>query len=112
MATPCNEADLESELLRIYEEGGRLNPPYWARRFYQLFTPSCQRYVGGVNAVRKMLDAGGQSSGLRTVIEQGRSDLAVETLVLSEKWSHLFKPWDRKKAQENLRLANARRFSR
>jgi hypothetical protein len=109
MANPRNETDLESKLREIYEEGGKLNPPYWARRFYQLFTPECQRYVGGVNAVRKMLEAGGLSSGLRTVIEPDRSDLSVETLVLSDEWGHLFKPWDRKQAQENLGLANARR---
>jgi hypothetical protein len=109
MAIPRNETDLESELRRIYEEGGKLKPPYWAKRFYQWFTPGCDRYVGGVNAVRKVLEAGGQSSGLKTVIEQGRPGLAVETLVLSEEWGHLFKPWDRKQAQENLRLANARK---
>jgi len=33
----------------------------------------------------------------------------VEMLVLSEKWGHLFKPWDRKQAEENLRLAEALR---
>jgi hypothetical protein len=43
-----DEQDLEAELLRIYEEGGKFG--YWAKRFYQMFTPHCERYVGGVAA--------------------------------------------------------------
>jgi hypothetical protein len=108
MASPLNERDLETELYRIYEEGGKLG--YWAKYFYQSFTPHRQRYIGGVAAVRKMLEAGGAASGLATVLDLERPDLAVETLVLSEKWSHLFKPWDRKHAKENLRLAKPLRF--
>jgi len=107
MANPPDERDLEGELFRMYEEGGRLG--YWARYFYQMFMPHCQRYIGGVAAVRKMLEAGGAASGLATVLGLGRRDLAVEMLVLSEKWGHLFKPWDRKQSEENLRLAEALR---
>jgi hypothetical protein len=110
IANPLNESDLEAELYRMYEEGGQLG--YWARYFYQMFMPHCQRYIGGVAAVRKMLEAGGAASGLETVLEMERPDLAVETLVLGEKWSHLFKPWDRRQAQENMRLANALRSSK
>ena len=89
----------------MYEEGGKLG--YWARYFYQLFKPHSDQYIGGVAAVRKMLEAGGAASGLATVLSLERSDLAVETLVLREKWDRLFKPWDRRQAKENLRLANA-----
>ena len=104
MAIPHNQSDLEAELLRIYDEGGRLSPPYWARRFYQLFMPHCARYVGGVEAVRRMVATGGQSYGIEVVKKHGRLDLAVETLVLDSEWTHLFKDYDRAKARENLRL--------
>ena len=110
MATPPDERDLEDELLRMYEEGGKLG--YWARYFYQMFMPHCQKYIGGVAAVRRMLESGGAASGLATVLDLGREDLAVEKLVMSEKWGHLFKSWDRKQAQENLRLAKALRNSK
>jgi hypothetical protein len=99
-----NEYDLEVELRRIYEECKTFN--YYAMRFYQMITPGCQRYVGGVAAVRKLLDGGG-TSGLLRLLDEDRLDLAVEHVVLSPKWSHLFKPWDQKKAQENLRYASA-----
>ncbi len=56
----------------------------------------------------KVMDAGADSSGLMRVLEAGREDLAVETLVLTDKWQHLFKPWDHEKARQNLRLAKAR----
>jgi hypothetical protein len=105
MANPFDERDLEEDLFRIYQEGGKLG--YWARYFYRLFMTHSDLYIGGVAAVRKMLEAGGAASGLAAVLSLERPDLAVETLVLSEEWGHLFKPWDRRQAQENLRLAKA-----
>jgi hypothetical protein len=100
-----NERDLNAELLRIYEECGKFG--YWPKRFYQMIAPHCERYVGGVAAVRKLLEAGGSASGLIRLLDEDRLDLSIENLVLSPKWSHLFKPWDIKKAQENLRYAKA-----
>jgi len=97
------EQDLEVELHRIYEECKTFN--YYAMRFYQMITPGCQKYLGGVAAVRKLLDA--PTTGLLRLIDEGRLDLAVEHLVLDPSWSHLFKSWDQKKAQDNLRYANA-----
>jgi hypothetical protein len=102
MAIPHDERDLEAELHRFYLEGGKLNPPYWARRFYQLFTRGCVRYVGGVEAVRRMMATGGQSSGIEVVKKHGRLDLAVETLVLDSEWTHLFNDSDRWMAKRNL----------
>jgi hypothetical protein len=102
MANAHDERGLEAELHRIYLEGGKLNPPYWARRFYQMFTPHCKRYVGGVVAVRNALSKGGQSSGIQTVKQHGRLDLAVETLVLNSEWTHLFNDYDRAQAKQNL----------
>ena len=107
MANPHDQRDLEDELQRLYEECGRLNPPYWAKRFYQMFTQSCARYIGGVAAVRKLLDADSETSGLIRVLEAGRENLSVEYLVLLPEWRHLFKPWDHEKARQNLRLAKA-----
>jgi hypothetical protein len=98
-----SERDLEGELHRIYDECKKFG--YQASRFYQMITPDCQKYLGGVAAVRKLLDA--PTSGLLRLIDEGRIDLAIEHLVLSPKWSHLFKSWDQKKARENLRYANA-----
>jgi len=102
MAIPHDQSDLEAELLRIYEEGGRLDPPYWARRFYQLFMPHCVRYVGGVEAVRRMMASGGLSYGLQLVKSRNRLDLSVENLVLDNDWTHLFNDADRTLARSNL----------
>jgi len=101
-----NEHDLDVELLRIYEESGKFG--YWPKRLYQMVVPHCERYIGGVAAVRKLLEvSGGEASGLVRLLDENRLDLSIESLVLSPNWSHLFKPWDIKRAQENLRYANA-----
>ena len=100
MANPLNERDLEAELHRLYIECGRLG--YWARRWYQLFTPTCKNYIGGIRTVRKTLDTGGHSFGISKVREMKRLDLTVEALVLDPKWAHLFDENDRAKAHRNL----------
>jgi hypothetical protein len=102
MANPHDEHDLEAELHKFYLEGGKLNPPYWARRFYQLFTRGCVRYVGGIEAVRRMMATGGQSHGMEVVKGHNRLDLAVENLVNHPDWKHLFNDADRTLAQRNL----------
>jgi hypothetical protein len=91
-ATVANltEHDLNVELLRIYKECGKFG--YWPKRFYQMIAPHCERYVGGTAAVRKLLEVGGEASGLIRLIDENRLDLSIETLVLNPKWSHLFKP--------------------
>jgi hypothetical protein len=95
-----DERDLEAELHRLYLECGKLG--YWARRWYQLFTPGCKNYVGGIRTVRKTLDTGGRSFGMSKVREMNRLDLTVEALVLDSKWKHFFDDSDRAKARRNL----------
>jgi hypothetical protein len=97
-----SEADLEHALWCIYEAIGQ-NCGYWARRFYQWFTPDCKKYIGGVGAVRRVLCAGRHSGGLDVLRKANRLDLSVERLVLDPKWSHLFDDDDRALARLNLR---------
>ena len=69
------ENDLEKELLRLYQEGARIG--YRANRFYQLFMPHCQRYVGGIKAVEKVVSRG-RSDGFQFALDKGRPDLLLE----------------------------------
>ncbi len=108
MSNPHDEKDLEAKLLSMYKAGGSLNPPYWARYFYQLFTPGCQRYIGGIKAVCRVMCAGGDSYGMQVVKQHGRLDLAVETVVLDPEWTHLFENSDRAMARHNLRRRKKR----
>ena len=48
-----NESDLDRNLTGFIVKGGRLG--YGARRVYQIFTPGCQRYVGGIKTVRRIV---------------------------------------------------------
>ncbi|MDP3181354.1 MAG: hypothetical protein Q8M54_00890 [Desulfobaccales bacterium] len=95
-----DEADLEVELLHLYRQWGALG--YWARRFYQIFSPHCKRYKGGVAAVRTVLYKNG-TAGFTFLREQDRLDLSVECLVLKPEWHQLFNDEDRNRAQEKLK---------
>ncbi|HUO30681.1 MAG TPA: hypothetical protein VMU80_15755 [Bryobacteraceae bacterium] len=101
MATPHDQDDLEKELARLYYEGGR-DLHYWANRFYQLFTPHCKRYKGGIAAVHSMLKRGSRAPGLEILKKANRLDLSLEQLVLSPEWTHLFQDEDRGQARRNL----------
>jgi hypothetical protein len=95
-----DQDDLERELYYLYREWFRLK--FRAARFYKLFTPWCDGYVGGVEAVRRTISKG-RTAGLRFVTSVGRPDLLLENVVLDRKWKHLFNDEDRRQARGNLR---------
>lgn len=47
---PKIRTPFEEALLARYYAWGSLG--YWAKRFYQKFSPHCKAYIGGVEAVR------------------------------------------------------------
>ena len=94
-----NESELERELLARWQEERNLG--YQAGRFYQMFMPHCKHYVGGVEAVRRVISKG-RTGGAVFVVEKGRPDLLLEHVVLDPKWSHLFDAETLAKARENL----------
>lgn len=99
---PVSEVDLESELLRLYQEGAALG--YRASRFYQLFMPHCKHYIGGVKAVQHVLRNSSRTptGGFQFIRKNARLDMAVENIVLDERWAHLFGAEDRAIARQNL----------
>jgi hypothetical protein len=94
------EPELEAELRRQYDEGIRLG--YRAARSYQLFTPACKRYIGGVRAVQHLLRRG-NTAGFSFAMKNDRPDLTIESLVLDSKFAHLFSDEDREMARQKLR---------
>jgi len=99
MSQQHDEAALELALLDLYQEWGALG--YWARRFYQMVSPHCIRYKGGVAAVRGLL-AKDQTAGFAFLKERRRLDLTVEHLVLAPEWHGLFTEEDRNRARMKL----------
>jgi hypothetical protein len=61
---------------------------YWAKRFYQKFSPHCKLYIGGVEAVRAVLPY--ETPGFCFLKRHNRLDLSVEALMLEKQWRPLF----------------------
>jgi orotidine-5'-phosphate decarboxylase len=99
MGKESDEKDLEVELSRLYHEWGALG--YWAKRFYQMFSPHCKRYKGGVSAVRTVLYKY-QTAGWSFLKNKERMDLSIESLVLKPEWHKLFNDKDRHRAKMKL----------
>jgi len=97
MKNKCDQ-EIERELLRLYYEWQKIGYP--ANRIYQTFMPHCKRYKGGVAAIRDVILFNTQ--GLARLREEKRLDLAVEQLVLDQRWKHCFTDRDRNLAGENL----------
>jgi hypothetical protein len=94
-----NEAALEEALQGLYEQWGR-DLGFWARRLHQKFTPGRKNYVGGVAAVRSVLNS--RTAGFSMLQEQGRLDLSIESLILQPEWESLFLDSDRTLARARL----------
>jgi hypothetical protein len=94
------ETDLEALLLRLYQKWRTLGYP--ANRFYQMFTPHCKQYRGGIAAIRNVVSKSG-TGGFERLLEMGRLDLTVEkAIVLNPKWTHLFSDNLRNMAQRKV----------
>ena len=74
---------------------------YWAKRFYQMFSPHCKKYVGGIAAARTVV-TNGRTGGFAFLEERGGLDLSVEALILKREWSHLFSDAVRALARKKL----------
>jgi hypothetical protein len=94
-----SESDLERELLARYRQWADLG--YRASRFYQMFSPHCKRYVGGVAAVRLLLQKSG-TPGFAFLKEKNKLKLSVEALVANGDWDDLFTASDRSRAMSKL----------
>lgn len=101
LAADALEKELESELLNIYEQLGKLG--YRANRFYQMFSPHCKNHIGGRATVKKLLAGEIPSQGFFEAKSRGRLDISVEALVLQDRWKGLFDEADREKARERLK---------
>ena len=73
----------EQEMLARYQAWKEFG--YVANRFLMAV-----RNRGGVGAAKYLLSKKGVSPGLQRLAAEGRTDLSVEALVLSESWRHLF----------------------
>jgi hypothetical protein len=93
------EKELEEALLGLYREWADLG--YRANRFYQMISPHCKRYVGGIGAVHRLLSKD-SSGGFAFLKNLGKLDLSVEALVAGGKWNYLFDQFERARARENL----------
>jgi hypothetical protein len=93
------ESDLEEALLGLYREWADLG--YRANRFYQMITPHCKRYVGGISTVQRLLSRD-SSGGFAFLRDQGKLDLTVEALVAGGEWNDLFSSIERARAREKL----------
>ena len=96
----CDQVTLDQQLLSRHHQVHAATG-HRESRFYQWFTPHCKRYIGGVAAVRKVLNRP-NSEGLERLKKAHRPDLAVEALVLDPKWEGCFDDRDRKLARANL----------
>lgn len=98
MAKVYNEAALEEALEDLYQEWGALG--FWAKRLHQKFSTGRKKYVGGVAAVRSVLNS--RTYGFAFLRERKRLDLSIEKLVLKPEWKDLFCVEDREQARKRL----------
>ncbi len=101
MADKSRERALEGALFRLYEQW-RDVLGYRAERFRQTIVPGCQRYKGGIAAVRGVLLKPG-TGGFQFLRKANRLDLTVENLVLHPHWADLFDDTDRKLAKQKIK---------
>jgi hypothetical protein len=93
------EKELEKALLELYRSWADIG--YRANRFFQMISPHCKRYVGGIVAVRRLLSK--DSSGGFAFLRKHRVlDLSVEALVAGGNWNDLFGKFERARARAKL----------
>jgi hypothetical protein len=92
MANPATETDLEAAILEFWKEERLLGFP--AGYLYQMFIPGCENYIGGIKTLKKII-RNAPTAGFEFVKKHNRLDLALEHLVLEERFAHLFTDEDR-----------------
>ena len=92
MANLATEADLEAAILEFWKEERRLGFP--AGYLYQMFTPGCENYIGGIRTLSTII-RNAPTAGFLFVRRHNRLDLAMEHLVLDKRFAHLFTDEDR-----------------
>ena len=71
-------------------------------RSFPMFLLQAMRRHGGVFAAKQLLGISMDRAGLVQLCEQGRLDLAVESLMLQERWKPLFSVDELKLARRRL----------
>ena len=92
------EDPLTQTLFRTYQRTGK-DLGYWAHRFRQTLDKN-----GGLAVAKRILankTRGGITEGLQKLIDAGRPDLALESIILSAEFRHMF-------SQEELAVARKR----
>ena len=92
MANLATETDLEAAILEFWKEACRLG--FQAGRLYQMFTPGCENYIGGIRTLSRII-RNSPTAGFEFVKKHNRLDLAMEHLVLEKRFAHLFTDEDR-----------------
>ena len=77
--------EFTNEMLMTYEQSQQLG--YFPTRFKQMVEEN-----GGVETAKKLVLSGEIQSGLRRLKSLGRLDIAMESLMLKDKFSSLFTP--------------------
>jgi len=93
------EQKFHQDMLDVYKTVGE-ELGYWANRYLQAV-----RRHGGLSWAKKMLEpmkSGEMHTGLRTLLDAGRPDLTVESLVLNEKYLDLFEKEELEEAAKRL----------
>jgi hypothetical protein len=98
-ASTRNEADLERALWFLYQQWKQVG--FRPRGFYEMFTPHCKQYRGGIAAIQTIFRQG-TASGFEYLNHRGKRELSIESLVLREAWAHLFNDGDKRIAQQRL----------
>jgi len=93
------ENDFHEAMLEIYQQAGK-EAGYWARRFLR----AVKQHGGLEYAHRMLLPRKNNSiqSGLQALIDVGRVDISVETLVLRTEFSSLFSDIELQEARRRL----------
>ena len=104
MATSATESDLEQAMLSSWTQTCRLR--YRAARIYQMFMPHCKCYIGGIETAQHVIrNAPMAVDGF--LMKHKRPELAVEAIILEERFIHLFNEEDIKIARQTLRKCQA-----
>ncbi|ELU9052079.1 hypothetical protein ACX02_23900 [Vibrio parahaemolyticus] len=93
------EEQFHAEMLKVYESGVRLIPPFRATRFLGLVNR-----IGGKAAADQLLATPNPSTGFAELFLRGREalKLSVEYVILQERWHPLFSEEQRTIAKKRL----------
>ena len=92
------DSEFQDEMVSLYQRTGQAFG-YWPSRFL-----SSVRKSGGLAVAKKLLVPERVSTGFDRLVEAGRADLSVESIAVSERYSHLFTQEELHEARRRLSL--------